>query len=97
MPISDDYRRLRALSDRGAILPARITATGIRRDLREVLARVEYAGLRVEVLRGGRPLAAILPLSHLRQLEEYERTGIRYFREHMAAVAELDRLRMVRD
>lgn len=90
---SPEFLRYRSLAERGLPAPARITATDLRRALREVLARVEYDGLRVEILRQGKPVAAVLPLSHLRQFEEYERSGIRYAREHLALVAEMQQLR----
>ncbi len=85
---SAEFALYRRLSREGVAAPARITATDLRRDLREVLARVEYADLRVAVTRQGRPVAALLPMAHLERLETFERTGIRHAREHLALVAE---------
>ena len=39
---SHEFGLYRKLHERGVPIPARITATDLRRDLREVLARVEY-------------------------------------------------------
>ncbi len=93
MSQSYEYGLYRSLSDRGVVMPTRVSATDLRRDLRELLARVEYDRRRVEICRQGRPVAALLPLEALRHLEGFERTGIRYHREHLTAVAELRRLR----
>jgi prevent-host-death family protein len=93
MSHSHEHGLYRRLSDRGVPIPHRITATDLRRDLREVLARVEYSDWRIAVIRQGRPVAAVLPLAHLRQLEEFERTGIRYHREYLSTLADLQRAR----
>lgn len=93
MSHSHEYGLYRRLSDRGMIQPHRVSATDLRRELREILARVEYAEARVAICRQGRPVAALLPLAALDALETFERTGIRHHREHLAAVAELARLR----
>ena len=77
---SHEFGLYRKLHDRGVPIPARITATDLRRELREVLARVEYSALRIEILRQGQPVACILPLADLRQYEEFERKGIRHYR-----------------
>ena len=90
---SHEFGLYRKLHDRGVPIPARITATDLRRELREVLARVEYSSLRVEILRQGQPVACILPLADLRQYEEFERTGIRHYREHLSLIAEMAMLR----
>jgi prevent-host-death family protein len=91
--LSPELARNRDLSRHGVPTVGRISSTDLRRELREVLARVEFAGQRFEILRQGKPVAAVLPLDHLRRLEEYERTGIRHAREHLDLLAELHRLR----
>lgn len=91
--VSPEFEIYRKLSENGVPIPARISATDLRRELREVLARVEYSGLRVEILRQGKPVAAVLPMDHLRQLETFERMGIRHSREHLSMVAEMRILR----
>ena len=90
---SHEFGLYRKLHDRGVPIPARISSTDLRRELREVLARVEYSALRVEILRQGQPVACILPLADLRQYEEFERTGIRHYREHLSLIAEMAMLR----
>ena len=90
---SHEFGLYRKLHERGVPIPARITSTDLRRELREVLARVEYSALRVEILRQGQPVACILPLADLRQYEEFERTGIRHYREHLSLIAEMAMLR----
>lgn len=92
-PPSHEFGLYQRLSQRGVPLPARISATELRRDLREVLARVEYSALRVLVLRQGKPVAAVLPIADLKQLEDFEREGIRHAREHLSLVAEMRTLR----
>lgn len=83
----------RKLHERGVPIPARISSTDLRRELREVLARVEYSALRVEILRQGQPVACLLPMADLRQYEEFERKGIRHYREHLSLIAEMAMLR----
>ena len=90
---SHEFGLYRKLHDRGVPIPARITATDLRRELREVLARVEYSALRIEILRQGQPVACILPLADLRQYEAFERKGIRHYREHLSLIAEMAMLR----
>ena len=90
---SHEFGLYRKLHDRGVPIPARITATDLRRELREVLARVEYSSLRIEILRQGQPVAYILPLADLRQYEDFERKGIRHYREHLSLIAEMAMLR----
>ena len=90
---SHEFGLYRKLHERGVPIPARITATDLRRELREVLARVEYSALRIEILRQGQPVACILPLADLRQYEEFERKGIRHYREHLSLIAEMAMLR----
>ncbi|MEM1131070.1 MAG: type II toxin-antitoxin system Phd/YefM family antitoxin [Pseudomonadota bacterium] len=90
---SFDLRRFRNLSVRGAPVSPRISATDLRNGLREVLARIEYADERVTITRQGKPVAALIPISHLRQFEEFERTGVQYFREYLSLVREVQNLR----
>jgi len=49
-----------------------IGATELRSSLGDVLGRVQYAGERVVVERGGKAVAALIPMEDLRALEELE-------------------------
>lgn len=90
-PESTRYRLYRKLSDRGMPIPARISATDTRRGLREVLARVEYDARRIEITRLSTPVAALVPIQDLRQLEAFERDGVSMFREHLSLLAAVRR------
>jgi prevent-host-death family protein len=49
-----------------------IGATQLRSTLGDVLGRVQHAGQRVIVERGGKAVAALVPIEDLRALEELE-------------------------
>lgn len=78
--------------EQGVPIADHISASVLRRCLREVLARTEFDGRRWTLTRQGKPLAAILPMADLTRLQDFEREGIRIHRASQSLRAELWKL-----